>query len=96
MSEPPIYRIVESSLFKKTKKIAQKRGLDMSLLQEAIRILASGKPMPPKYRDHPLRGRLKHLRECHLQDDWLLFYCIYKGKLILSLHGTGTHTDLLE
>ena len=90
------YSIVESSLFKKTRKLAKKRGLDMVLLQEAIRLLAKGESLPPKYRDHQLKGRLKHLRECHLQGDWLLIYRIFEDKLILSLHSTGTHADLLD
>ena len=90
------YGIVESSLFKKTRKLAQKRGLDMTLLQEAIRILAKGETLPPKYRDHQLKGRLGNLRECHLQGDWLLCYRIFEDELILSLHSTGTHADLLE
>ena len=90
------YTIVESSLFKKTRKLAKKRGLDMSLLQEVIRLLAKGEPLPPKFRDHQLKGRLRHLRECHIQGDWLLIYRIMEDKLILSLHSTGTHADLLE
>ena len=90
------YQIVESSLFRKTHKLAQKRGLNMALLQEAIRILASGGSLPPKYRDHQLIGRLSHLRECHLNGDWLLCYRIFEDKLILSLHSTGTHADLFK
>ena len=90
------YDIVESSLFKKTRKLAKKRGLDMTLLQEAIRILAAGETLPPKYRDHGLKGRLSHLRECHIQGDWLLAYCIFEDKLILSLHSTGTHADMFD
>ena len=90
------YAVIESSLFKKTRKLAEKRGLDMTLLQEPIKILSKGEALPPKYRDHQLKGRLKHLRECHIQGDWLLVYCIFEEKLILSLHSTGTHADLLE
>jgi mRNA interferase YafQ len=92
----PRYAVVESALFRKTRKLAQKRGLDMALLKQAIRILASGEPLPPKYQDHPLRGRMKQLRECHLQGDWLLLYRVFEDTLILSLHSTGTHADLLE
>ena len=88
------YEIVESSLFKKTRKLAKKRGLDMSLLQEVICMLAKGEALPAKYRDHQLKGRLSHLRECHIQGDWLLCYRIFEDKLILSLHSTGTHSDL--
>lgn len=90
------YSIVESALFKKTRKLAKKRGLDIALLQEAVRILASGESLPPKYRDHQLKGRMSHLRECHLMGDWLLVYRIFEDKLILSLHSTGTHADLFE
>ena len=96
MNDDYKYKIVESSLFKKTRKIAKKRGLDLKLLQEAIRILAKGETLPPKYHDHQLKGRLSHLRECHLQGDWLLCYRIYEDMVILSLHSTGTHSDLFE
>jgi mRNA interferase YafQ len=90
------YRVVPSSLFKKTRKLAKKRGLDMSLLEEPVRILAKGEKLPAKYRDHQLKGRFSHLRECHIMGDWLLVYRILEDKLILSLHSTGTHSDLFE
>ena len=90
------YRLVESPKYKKMRKLAKKRGLDLSLLEEPIRILAKGEVLPPKYRDHQLKGRLSHLRECHIMGDWLLIYRKFEDKLILSLHSTGTHTDLFE
>jgi len=88
------YQPVETSLFKKTRKLAQKRGLDLSLLREPITLLAKGEPLPPKYRDHQLQGRLSAFRECHIRGDWLLVYRIIEDKLILSLHSTGTHSDI--
>jgi len=90
------YKIVESSLFKKTRKLAKKRGLDMSLLQKVIIMLAKGESLPSKYRDHQLKGRLSTFRECHTKGDWLLVYRIIEDKLILSLHSTGSHADLFE
>ena len=90
------YKPVESSLFKKTRKLAKKRGLEMSLLQDVIVMLAKGETLPPKYRDHPLKGRLSAFRECHIKGDWLLVYRIIEDKLILSLHSTGSHADLFE
>jgi mRNA interferase YafQ len=90
------YTPIETSLYKKTLKLAKKRGLDLSLLQEPIRLLAKGEQLPPKYRDHQLQGKLAELRECHIKGDWLLIYCVFEDKLILSLHSTGTHADLLE
>ena len=90
------YKPVETSLFKRTRKLAKKRGLDLSLLHEPIMLLAKGEPLPPKYRDHQLQGRLSAFRECHIKGDWLLIYRIVEDKLILTLHSTGTHSDLLE
>ena len=90
------YQIVESSLYKKTRKLAKKRGLDLALLQEPIVLLAKGERLPLKYRDHQLQGKLSAFRECHIKGDWLLVYRIIEDKLILSLHSTGTHADLFE
>ena len=90
------YKPVETSLFKKTVKLARKRGLDLTLLDEVVALLAKGEQLPPKYRDHPLHGKLSALRECHIKGDWLLVYRIIEDKLVLSLHSTGTHADLFE
>jgi mRNA interferase YafQ len=90
------YEIVETSLFKRTRKIAKKRGLDLSLLQEPVTLLAKGEPLPPEYRDHQLNGKLSAFRECHIKGDWLLVYRIIEDKLILSLNSTGTHSDIFK
>ena len=88
------YKIVETSQFKRTRKLAKKRGLDLLLLREPVTLLAKGEPLPPEYRDHKLHGKLSAFRECHIKGDWLLVYRIIEDKLILSLHGTGTHSDI--
>ena len=49
-----------------------------------------------KYRDHALTGDYIGYRECHIQPDWLLIYCIDHGKLILTPARTGSHSDLFE
>jgi mRNA interferase YafQ len=92
----PKYKTFESALYKKTRKLAQKRGLDLSLLRELLNLLENGEPLPAKYRDHQLKGKLSELRECHVQDDWLLIYCVFEDTLVLSLHSTGFHADLFE
>ena len=90
------YKPVVTSLFAKTLKMAKRRGLDLALLDEAVTILAKGGQLPPKYRDHQLKGRLSAFRECHIKGDWLLVYRIIEDRLILSLHSTGTHADIFE
>lgn len=72
----------------------KKRGYNMALLQEVVDLLASGEPLPDKYRDHSLTGDYNGYRECHVLPDWLLIYRIENDLLILGLTRTGTHSDL--
>ena len=46
------YSLRQTSAFKRDYQRAKKRGYDMGLLAEAIRILQSGEPMPEHYHDH--------------------------------------------
>ena len=72
----------------------QKCGKDMTKLVTVLDLLASGEPMPPKYKDHQLTGKLHDFRECHIEPDWLLMYQIFDNELILSATATGSHADL--
>ena len=86
--------IVWTTQFKKDYKLAMKRGLEIELLDDIIRILARGEPLPEKNRDHTLTGNWAGYRECHIQNDWLLIYRIENGILMLTLARTGSHSDL--
>jgi mRNA interferase YafQ len=86
--------IVWTSQFKKDYKLAMKRGLKMDLLDNIIRLLSRGQPLPEKNRDHELSGKWAGHRECHIQSDWLLIYRIENGVLVLTLARTGSHSDL--
>ena len=88
------YDVVWTNQFKKDYKLAMKRGLNMELLDNAIRILASGEVLPAKYSDHALTGNWKGYRECHIQPNWLLIYRIENDMLVLTLQRTGSHSDL--
>ena len=93
------YEIDRSSkAFRRSVRSIQKRGYDISKLEQTIVLLASGKPMPPNYSDHQLKGKFKDYRECHVEGagDWLLMYRKYEKNLILVLTKTGTHSDLFE
>ena len=89
-----MYAVKPTIRFQKDLKRIQKRGYDISLLTEVIKILASGHSLPEKNRDHPLSGNLSGCRECHITPDWLLIYEISDEELILYLTRTGTHSDL--
>ena len=86
--------IVWTSQFKKDYKLAMKRGQNINLLDNIIRLLAKGELLPETNRDHALSGNWIGHRECHIQSDWLLVYRVDEDILVLTLTRTGTHSDL--
>ncbi|MBQ3426760.1 MAG: type II toxin-antitoxin system YafQ family toxin [Clostridia bacterium] len=89
------YSLILTSRFKKGMKRALKRGLDRSLMITVVNTLLEGSPLDAKYKDHRLKGKLKGMRECHLNDNWLLVYTIENDSLTLTLIDTGTHEETL-
>ncbi len=83
-------KVKYSSRFKKGLRLAVKRGLDISLLEEVVEKLDA------KHKDHPLSGNYRGYRECHIQPDWLLVYLMEDDILTLTLVDTGTHVDLFK
>ena len=90
------YEIRAEKSFRKKYKLLEKRGYDMSLLDDVVLRLANGEMLPVRYRDHPLRGDRSGYRDCHILNDWVLIYKIDNGLLTLILAETGTHSDILE
>jgi mRNA interferase YafQ len=84
--------LIGGAQFRRDVKLAERRGKDMSKLRELILLLAEGRALPPRYKDHPLAGEWKHHRDCHLESDWLLIYKIHGEDVYLVR--TGTHSDL--
>jgi mRNA interferase YafQ len=89
----PLRLVLEKSFSRSWKKLAKKR-YDYSKLQTAVMLLASGSRLPGHYGDHALAGNLQGLRECHIEDNWLLIYRVENNDLIL-IH-TGTHDDCFK
>ncbi len=88
------YIIKKTSQFKKSYKLAVKRGLDVSILEDIIKKLKDDIPLEEKFHDHQLTGNMKLFRECHIQPNWLLVYLKQDTILTLTLVDTGTHSDL--
>ena len=89
------YVVKPTMQFKKDYKLAMKRGLRMTLLEDVVAALAMGEPLPERNRDHALTGNWAGHRECHILPDWLLIYRIEDDVLVLTLARTGSHGDLL-
>lgn len=86
--------IVWTTAFKKDYKLAMKRHMDIELLDNVIRTLSRGEPLPAKNKDHALTGDWAGHRECHVLPDWLLIYRVEDNVLVLTLARTGSHSDL--
>ncbi len=89
-----MYSIYYTKSFKKDIKKVKKRGYDINELKNVMITLSEGKHLPRKYKDHPLSGKFKDNRECHIKSDFLLIYKIKNN--ILKFIRTGTHSDLFE
>lgn len=90
------YELILTGKFKKSLKLAKKRGLDLKFLDKVITMLQNDIPLEEKYRDHELKGKYQGFRECHIQPDWLLIYLKENNVLTLTLVDTGTHADLFN
>lgn len=90
------FELILTGRFKKSLKLAKKRGLDLTLLDKVITMLQNDIPLEEKYRDHELKGKYQGFRECHIQPDWLLIYLKENDVLTLTLVDTGTHADLFN
>jgi mRNA interferase YafQ len=87
-------KIVHAGKFDKDLKRMVSRGADPEKILSVIESLAKGKVLPPQYNDHPLSGKMKDKRDCHIEPDWVLVYAIDKEMLVL--YRTGTHADLFR
>ena len=60
---------VRSGRFERDVKLAERRGKDMGKLRTVLLLLIAGTPLPPSYRDHPLRGDWQGFRDLHIEPD---------------------------
>ena len=88
------FEVVKLRRFKKSLKKMFRRGKDINKLEAVVSMLARGESLPARYKDHALSGDLTGLRDCHIENDWILLYYIEANVLVLTLSDTGTHSDL--
>jgi len=83
-----------TNTYLKDLKLARRRRLDENRLNEVIKLLLSGEPLPANLHNHILTGDYKGYWECHITPDWLLLYEKDTEIRIISLYRTGTHADI--
>ena len=88
------YEVILTNRCRKSLKKMLSRGKAKALFYNVVNMLASGEPLPSQYHDHALIGDRIGLRDCHIENDWVLLYMIKDDILVLTLTDTGTHSDL--
>jgi mRNA interferase YafQ len=83
-----------SGQFQRDVKRLQKRGKDLQKLKTLIELLLNGDPLPPIYKDHPLKHGWMGYRDAHIEPDWVLIYSATTK--VVHLERTGTHEELFE
>ncbi|MBR5061271.1 MAG: type II toxin-antitoxin system YafQ family toxin [Prevotella sp.] len=91
-----MYRIKYTGQFKREMRLCQRRGYNMQLLHEVIKILSETGKLPDQYLPHKLHGDRRGQWECHIQPDWLLIWEQHDDEFILIMTNTGTHSDLFD
>lgn len=92
------YHVQYTSRFKKEFKKLLKQGKDENLFLEVLNVIANGKELAEKYKNHKLINdkTFKECYKCHIQPDWLLVYKVQDNELVLLLFATGSHSDLFN
>ena len=88
------YTVEFTNQFKKDTVNIIRRGFDVELLRQTIKLLATDGNLPAKYKAHKLEGNFKGLWECHVKDDWLLVWQQTDTNFTLMLTNTGTHASI--
>jgi mRNA interferase YafQ len=78
--------------YKRELKGQHRAVLDDSL-QTVLKMLVADKPLPAKYRDHPLTGDWADHRDCHIKPDLVLIYRMPDAET-LQLVRMGSHSEL--
>jgi len=87
-------KIIYTTQFKKDFKRIQKQNKDITKLKTIISSLVNGQILDQKHKDHPLSGKWKNHRDCHIEPDWILIYRLTSDSLFLER--TGSHSELFK
>lgn len=82
-----------TSQFKKDLKRYKHKPEVIGKLEELLKLLACGLPIPEENRPHMLTGNYRDYMECHVESDTLLIWWD-KEKGIIKLIRFGSHSEL--
>lgn len=85
-----------TSQFKKDLKRYKHKTEIIDKLEDILKLLVNGLPIPAENRPHVLTGNYRGYMECHVESDTLLMLLIWwdKEEGIIKLVRFGTHSEL--
>lgn len=90
-----MFRPRYTNQFKKDVHKLHKSGrYDIEKLKDVISKLLNGESLECRYKDHPLSGNKKGLRDCHIEPDRILIYRIDRKTQTITFIRTGSHSEL--
>jgi len=69
-----MYTIYTTNTFDKDVKLCIKRKLNITLLQNVMKLLEQNGTLPSQYKPHKLKGKYNGCWECHIKPDWFLIW----------------------
>jgi len=91
------YTLKFTSKFKKDYKfLTQKQKVPKEEFAIVFYMLENDIKLPPRYKEHMLKGQYLGCHECHIRPDLLLIWKYYKNELIISMIRTGSHSKLFN
>lgn len=86
------YKLFATTEYKKAySKLTDKQR---KAVDEVVDMLICNLPLPPKYKDHKLKGNFLGYRDCHVCNDLLLLYKKNKKTFVLTAVSIGSHSEL--
>ena len=67
---------------------------DFDLLKTIITLLQNQREIDPKFKRHPLKGKMRDIESIHVKNDWLLIFKI--DERYLNLIMLGKHTQVYK
>ena len=87
-------QIEYSGQFKRDLKKSKKRGKNIELIKELMRLIIEDMPLPSCYLDHQLKGNWSGFRDPQIEPDWLLIY--KRSEDYVRFERTGRYSDLFS
>lgn len=91
-----MYELFATNKFKRDLKKCKRQNKNVQKLHAILTLLTEGEALPASNRDHNLTGNYGGHRECHIEPDWLLIYCVNEQEKVIELVRTGSHSELFS